>query len=364
MICMLLLLIAFYLYIVSNRFLAFDPVNYFEHSNTIHITSSNPPSVGGIHGCVRFSTKYEARHVIPWLHYHKRLGFSHFHLYFDSKSSNLSNPLEGKVFEFISALPYVTIYDQYAVGLNTEYLVLNHCVTLSHIQKKGDWVIEFDIDEVFSFNERLTEKPNCAEGEYDAPAGALSTFVSNVPPNILAIVIPRIEFRTSGVDIPPENHGQMELYIHRHKDFSHAAKVLYRANSTGVEKIKLRSKHDVWTTVIDSVSYPCGENIHRTECDSDGYCYYNFNLTQIPQEFHLKAPFLYHYVTRSSQECHLKLKDLPSDNWRVINAQSVCAETTGNSEMVFDYGVHCSGKAVTRELASLNPSYNEPPYIF
>lgn len=36
---------------------------------------------GGIHACARFSTRYEASHLIQWLYYHKRIGISFFYLY-------------------------------------------------------------------------------------------------------------------------------------------------------------------------------------------------------------------------------------------------------------------------------------------
>lgn len=36
---------------------------------------------GGVHACARFSTRYEASHLIQWLYYHKRIGISFFHLY-------------------------------------------------------------------------------------------------------------------------------------------------------------------------------------------------------------------------------------------------------------------------------------------
>jgi hypothetical protein len=35
---------------------------------------------GGIHGCARFSTRYEASHLVRWLYYHKRVGISYFHM--------------------------------------------------------------------------------------------------------------------------------------------------------------------------------------------------------------------------------------------------------------------------------------------
>jgi hypothetical protein len=154
------------------------------------------------------------------------------------------------------------------------------------------------------------------------------------------------------VDVPPESLGQMELYVEREMDISHAAKILYRANSTGNDVVKLRSKHEIWTSVLDSVAYPCGELVHQANCENDGYCLYQFNQTQFPQEMHLKAPFLYHYVTRSSQECRLKLDYLPADNWRVLNAATVCAERIEGRKMVNDYGVYCSGRTVRNLLYS------------
>jgi hypothetical protein len=292
------------------------------------------------------------------------------HRYFDSAVSNLSNPIESKAYELVAALPYVTIYDLTLTNLN-EGSALQHCVVLSHLPGRADWVMDFDIDEVVSFHDRLLEEPpTCEDGEYDAPVGALSTFVATIPDTIDAVILPRIEFRSNGIESASESHDQMELFVHREYDISHAGKILHRTRSTGLDKIKVVSKHDVRAVVPDSVSYPSGDLISPTtgSCDHDGYCSYSFNTTQLPQEVHLQTnvPFLYHYVTRSTQECLRKLEDLPSDSWRVIHSKSVCNATPmfGSKRMIYDYGVYCSGKSASRELQLLYPSYHSAPFIF
>ena len=364
-------------------------------------TSKKSIPIGGIHGCARFSTKYEARYLVPWLHYHKRLGISHFHLYvwrivdknyfiymypftshkliatfgflfffgyryFDSAVSNLTIPIERKAYELVTSLPYVTVYDVVLSQL-TEGSALQHCVVLAHQPLKAEWVMDFDLDEIVSFNQRLGDEPYCQEGEYDVPKGKLEQYVATIPDSINAIILPRINFRSNGLESASETHDQMELFVHREAVITHAGKILHRTRSTGRDKIKVQSKHDVRTNIPDSVSYPCGVLIPPNDCDGEGYCAYGFNKTQLPQEIHLQnVPFLYHYVTRSTEECLRKLEDLPSDHWRIVNSKSVCGTNPmDGTGMIYDYGLYCSGKATTRELRQLYPSYHdEAPFIF
>ena len=78
----------------------------------IQIVDQEPAETGDIiHGCARFSTRYEKHHILPWLLYHKHIGLAHFHLYFDSVSSDLNDPLQRQVYDAIDSLPYTTIYD-------------------------------------------------------------------------------------------------------------------------------------------------------------------------------------------------------------------------------------------------------------
>lgn len=82
-----LVLVCFYIYnaaILTSQTLG---VSTFTHhhvrflDNDIRgVEHSLSNDSGGIHGCARFSTKYEARYIVPWLHYHNRIGISHFHL--------------------------------------------------------------------------------------------------------------------------------------------------------------------------------------------------------------------------------------------------------------------------------------------
>jgi hypothetical protein len=44
------------------------------------------------------------------------------------------------------------VYDQFLFNFDQGTALL-HCVNLSHKQLKADWVIDFDVDEVFAFNE-------------------------------------------------------------------------------------------------------------------------------------------------------------------------------------------------------------------
>ena len=144
-----------------------------------------------IHACARFSTRYEKHHLIPWLLHNKGIGVSHFHVYVDPVSSNLEDHFEKVVYEVAESLPYTTIYDTKALNIYEEHTALHHCLYKSHMGfDKVDWIIDFDIDELFVLGSMEPSQPEDCKNTGYYEEGQLAKWAAHVPQSTLAVIFP------------------------------------------------------------------------------------------------------------------------------------------------------------------------------
>ena len=68
-----------------------------------------PKLVHNVAVCSRWSPRYEALHVLPWLAHHNLLGVDHFFMYLAPPYTNASSPLELRVRALVAASPMVTL---------------------------------------------------------------------------------------------------------------------------------------------------------------------------------------------------------------------------------------------------------------
>jgi hypothetical protein len=293
--------------------------------------------------------------------------------YFDSITSNLDNPIERKAFDLISLIPNVHVYnvqdldldDKKGFGDMTSY---PHCKNFAHLILDAEWIVHFDVDEVFSFKPLLLDdEPDCGQSEYKIPVGALSDFTSGLPNDVLAVIFPRFGLSANGVISPPESKGQMELYFQRWKSHENGGKVLLRTST--IKTTKSDDKHSVWSSIKGSVIHPSGHNASVHVCRDDVRCLYHIDR-HYPDEMFISAPALYHYTTRSVEECQNKIKGNGEilnatgfESWRFTNVH-ICEANYGSSDTVRDYALFCAGKEVSLELKERFPSFDQSPFVF
>jgi hypothetical protein len=292
-------------------------------------------------------------------------------------SSNFSNPIEKKAYDVISKFPFVSIYDTKQLDIVNQGFSLSHCKDQAHLEKKAEWVVDFDIDEVFAFGDAAQNtSPNCqGNSEDDIPALELSRFASGLPNHVLAVVLPRLVFGQNGVKAPPTDRGtQMDLYTQRGDRFAFGAKIMLRTNRGNMTT--MNSKHTVFASSPDAVVYPCGEKavaIEGTCNDENGMCEYWFDMNNVPvnmKNAHLSAPRLHHYQSRSLEDCWRKINDSNAtwrleqemSTWRLENSHWLCNEDLDIETP--DYSVYCASQAVAWELSDLFPSFDNAPYVF
>ena len=103
-----------------------------------------PAKWATIHACTRFTTRYEAPHLLPWLAFHRRVGVDHFHLYFHARTADLSVRAEAQLLAAVAALPEarVTIYNTTALGLdadtNIDRNTMQHCTSVVAVAGRAD----------------------------------------------------------------------------------------------------------------------------------------------------------------------------------------------------------------------------------
>ena len=325
---------------------------------------------GGIHACARISTRYEAKYLIPWIYYHKRLGISVFHFYYDSYSSNMTIPEEKKAYDMIAGMPFVNIIDIQKVGHTREGHSLNHCLQEAHKEKKAKWIMDFDIDEVVAFGDTITSQPNCADNRgKHVPENALVKYVETIPESTIAVIMPRITFGQNNVTALPVNQPahQLELFTRRQDKFSQPPKILVRTNVPG---FKMYSKHDLHFNQTGAVMYPSGKIVSpmADSCqEKDNYCKYTHDYKEYPfDDISQKVPRMFHYQPRSLKECTGKTDDFRDkdgyrDNWRVKN-KNVCRSDWYND--IPDFTLFCASKDVTHDLKILYPHLDKAPYVF
>lgn len=271
-----------------------------------------------------------------------------------------------KAFTLASELPFVQIYDTEKMGLELQGFALQHCLNEAHLARKAEWIADFDVDEVFAFGDPIFTK-DCDNDKDYLPEGALSKFTKQLPQSVLGIVVPRLNFGQNFVKTPPAGSAQMELYTRRSAKVSYDGKVMRRATVDG--SIVQDSHHDFRSKGRDSGKYSNGKPAHLKEnCTKDtDICWFDFggiefiSLTPVQiddqAKEHLSFPRLHHYVSRSLDDCLLKVADCNTTRLKSLNvspwrlAENSCDENLYSE--VEDFSLYCVGKKVSEELSQL-----------
>jgi hypothetical protein len=289
--------------------------------------------------------------------------------YFDKVSSNFTNPVELKALSLASKLPFVRIYDNEQMNLVTEGEAMLHCLSKAHLDLKAEWIVDFDIDEVFAFGDPITTQSCDHDMDY-LRQGELSQFIAQVPRNVVGILLPRFEFGQNGVKIHPTNATQMEVYTRRSDRVSNGGKVMRRVVSDG--SIEQRSKHDFLAKGRKNGIFPNGKPAFVSgDCtENNGMCLFTIAGSGAMIEDHVSYPRLHHYTSRSLEDCRRKITDSNATwrvpqrmfPWRLLNAGSICDESKDMD--VDDYSVYCASKKVREDLSQLFPSFDNEPRVY
>lgn len=248
-------------------------------------------------------------------------------------------------------------------------MAMEHCIYTARLERKAEWIIDFDIDEVLAFGTPISTK-NCDHKKEVLSAGELSDFIAQVPQSVLVIILPRFSFGQNGIKISPPNSSQMQLYTRRSDFINTQGKLLRRTISIRTDGAL--SKHEVLSKGRESVTYSNGKPAHIIgNCTEDnGLCHFVHGENDFPAEVHLSSLRLHHYTSRSLEDCMRKIADVNAtwreqqamSDWRLLNADVVCDESLDMT--VEDYTVYCASKQVSKELSQLFPWFDNEPRVY
>ena len=255
--------------------------------------------------CARFSTRYEEKHVLPWVRWHAHLGVDRFLMYFDSLSSDLSDGHQRDAYDRLLAHPLVTVFNTSELQIERQGRALKHCV--QQVDATANWGMDMDVDEILVGGDVLG--PGC-KGRTSLK-GFILQHVSRLPTHVLGVVVPRISFSSNGHRDPPLA-TQMQAYtarpaVERGKRFG-SGKVIFRGGAGAHRSIL---KHTISTYGGHGVVYPDMARGVPGNCSMRGrqaWCSVSINGYNLSKVFHSLR--MHHYATRSLSECARKLVDV------------------------------------------------------
>lgn len=296
-----------------------------------------------IMGCSRITLRDETHHIYAWLTYHRLLGISHFNLYFDSVTSDLSNPDQKSVYDELQRAEFVTVFNSTALDILKEWKNLRHCE--HYAEDNGyHWLFDYDIDEYLTFGS--ISKNVCKLEE-----NILVKYLRTVSLDASTIILPRIEFpHTSGYLVHPCNKIQPEVYRHRrewhNRKAIQAPKIATRTNVNYEVTRKSHHQMNRWTGQVvfpDHVVFPDEDH---TIPKLNLYAYEN------------EAAWILrinHYSTRSFAECQMKRIHHGMSFWRTKDEEDchLKHESQAMDDMIQDRSTDCFHNRVRQEMEKL-----------
>ena len=193
-----------------------------------------PKLVHNVAVCSRWSPRYEALHVLPWLAHHNLLGVDHFFMYLAPPYTNASSPLELRVRALVAASPMVTLLQTDRVptilgsasegtrSLDTEGVSLVDC--MHRLRRSARWGLGFlDIDELLVVGDvRVAARGAVGGGTGGAQtaaacggAGSLARLLGGLADDVVAVPLSRVGFSSGGHERRPLRKTQAEAYTRR-----------------------------------------------------------------------------------------------------------------------------------------------------
>ena len=359
-----------------------------------------PKLVHNVAVCSRWSPRYEALHVLPWLAHHNLLGVDHFFMYLAPPYTNASSPLELRVRALVAASPMVTLLQTDRVptilgsasegtrSLDTEGVSLVDC--MQRLRRSARWGIGFlDIDELLVVGDVRAATHGaggasaagaraaaaCGGAHGGDGAGSLARLLGGLADDVVAVPLSRVGFSSGGHERRPLRKTQAEAYTRRaplHIALEFIPKLFRRGNAISPSDwndnqhaIRLprgrgRMAYANGATVAPlgapagDVGMVCRRLLPGCASSAECPCY----TTTSRDGFFATAggangsnglvARIHHYMTRSVDECRLKVADIACCHTGhcVLPHRMGCA-----SKWRANDGTHCTRVSPTGDAA-------------
>ena len=356
-----------------------------------------PKLVHNVAVCSRWSPRYEALHVLPWLAHHNLLGVDHFFMYLAPPYTNASSPLELRVRALVAASPMVTLLQTDRVptilgsasegtrSLDTEGVSLVDC--MQRLRRSARWGLGFlDIDELLVVGDvRVAARgaggasaagaraaAACGGAHGGDGAGSLARLLGGLADDVVAVPLSRVGFSSGGHERRPLRKTQAEAYTRRaplHIALEFIPKLFRRGNAISPSDwndnqhaIRLpRGRGRMAYANGATVAPPAAPTVQKCRrllpgCASSAEC--PCYTTTSRAGFFATAggangsngliARIHHYMTRSVDECRLKVADIACCHTGhcVLPHRMGCA-----SKWRANDGTHCTRVSPTGDAA-------------
>ena len=209
--------------------------------------------------CSMVTLDYEAPYLLPWLAYHRLIGFDYMLLYLDDPSGT-AREKHPRILKLLAAIDWVKVEtkcEAHTDKWGTSHMSLIHRCAASARELGVLWVANWDVDEWPAFGAPVLDWPNSSHVDHVGKALGPKMELADVPSlkahikRITAqpttgLVISRFAFSDNGHQLPKRHTLEVEAYTIRWGPTQSPGKLLWRLDSLGTPTPRWFTTHEMF----------------------------------------------------------------------------------------------------------------------
>ena len=219
--------------------------------------------------CTMVTLDYESPYLLPWLAYHRLIGFDYVMLYLDDPAGT-SKVKHPRILKLLAATDWVKVETKCQAHTDergTSHMSLIHRCASSARELGVLWVANWDVDEWPAFGAPVVDWPNSSHVDHVGRAPGPKTGLADVPSlkahikRITAqpttgLVISRFGFSANGHKFPKRHTLEVEAYTTRWGPTQTPGKLLWRLDSLGTPIPQWFTTHEMFFQKATARSAP------------------------------------------------------------------------------------------------------------
>ena len=219
--------------------------------------------------CTMVTLDYESPYLLPWLAYHRLIGFDYVMLYLDDPAGT-SQVKHPRILKLLAATDWVKVETKCQAHTDergTSHMSLIHRCASSARELGVLWVANWDVDEWPAFGAPVVDWPNSSHVDHVGRAPGPKTGLADVPSlkdhikRITAqpttgLVISRFGFSANGHKFPKRHTLEVEAYTTRWGPTQTPGKLLWRLDSLGTPIPQWFTTHEMFFQKATARSAP------------------------------------------------------------------------------------------------------------
>jgi hypothetical protein len=290
--------------------------------------------------CAMVTLDYESPYLLPWLAYHRIIGFDYVLLYIDDPSGT-SREKHPRILKLLAATDWVKVEtkcEAHTDKWGTAHMSLIHRCAASARKLGVLWVANWDVDEWPAFDAPVLDWPNSSHVDHVGKALGPRMELADVPSlkahikritvqPTTGLVISRFGFSDNGHKLPKRHTLEVEAYTMRWGPTQTPGKLLWRLDSLGTPIPRWFTTHEMffqkptwwpWSSGSAPVRNMDGSPVRTAQTrpvslpwlDVDGWAATavgrDGNGSWAETDTRCSSVRLHHHMTRSHAECVAK----------------------------------------------------------